>query len=460
MDIRKNNLETRIMRILGHHGLVKKDELTRPIIRYEPRERGKGYRWKRRIFIKCYPHLCLIGGGTAVGLGILEPDFFKISLGIGGGVVVAGVAGHLVKTLAPLDRFLYHNPTDIAIRHFRNEAGIPPHYEAYKYFQDNKPKNRLILDDYVIMAETSSAIKRVFHHSDFQRTLGIIIGSTADFLSEFKFDSYFPGFKFHDFQRMILRQEKLGTPEETRKAKVLCRDYSNSQLFKILNKLNKDKNPEKILEHYARKNNLKKRPEDVLALEILNNFYRNGEAVLNIFDANGEYYIGSEISKGQLVIERTGDYAGSYAGKHSRDLEFPRIYVNGNVGDSFMEGASRGLGVVEGDAGYGVLKDATGGVAIISGNARHGFCVGMTHYDWPAIGMCKGSLERKLYSGDMENGMIICLNLNNQNSPTYYFFQDGVLKSRKSFKDDYDGLKEILKRINTYVGLWKRGNMG
>lgn len=454
MDIRKNNLETRIMRILGYHGLIKKEELTRPVIYYEPRDRGKGYRKLRSGLIKLYPHLVAIALGTAGAMAILDPDLRRIAAGIGGGAVAAWAAGAVIKSLAPIDRFLYYNPTDIAVRHFRNEAGIPPHQEAYDYFQRKKPQNVHTLDDYVIMAETSSAVKKIFRHSDFQRTLGIIIGGTADFLNEIKINNSFPGLRFRDFIRMLKRQEELGIPEDTKKVKRLCTNYSSSQLSKMLKKLEKGKDPINLLEKYAKRKNLEYSSDDIEALKILKRHYEKGEFVLNIFEAIGEYYIGSEISKGQLIVENTGPYAGSYAGKHSKEFDCPRIFVRSDVGYSFMEGASRGFGGVGGDAGHGAFKDSTGGIVCVSGNVGHSFCRGMTDVDWPAIGICKGSLERKLYHGDVEDGMIVCLNINNENPPAYYFFEKGILRQEKTFEDNYDGLMEIMGWINAYVGKW------
>jgi len=433
-ELERIYFETEITDSLKQNRII---ENYRTPIFYKPANIGDSYRKKRQWVMKNISTIGL-GGAAVAGIGIGVTALFAPLLAgsIAAGIGTAGILGYLGKSLIPLDNFLYYNPKDVAERYFKYTH--VPWYEAYDNL-DIKTKSQL--DGFVYMAQTPSVVKRQFCHHDPQVTLGVTIAKITDFLSTLSINdgNTVSGLKLEHIIDMITRQ-KVGAPEDTEAIKQLSDQYSPKQLTKYLNTINHRSIP---------------------GLETLDHYTRNIEFLLRISEADNVESIGSQISKGGLMITNAvGHDTACYAGMHSKGKDFPRITIKDDVNHSLMTHAKRGLAVVGGNAQQGVLDRATGGIAIIGGTTEHNFAYHLDHSTYPGVAVCIQGMLQDPNKLKVKNGIVATLDhsmLLPEKDPAVYVFSDWEVKKHPLPNTDEAHI-EAMKHIRSYVDRWKRLN--
>jgi hypothetical protein len=408
----KTYLEKRITGALQERELIENNKL--PIF-YRPERVGENYRKARKWVLKHIDKVCITGLATAGGLVYFFP---RVAAGIG----AASFLGMVGKLLAPLDKYLYGNAERIARKTFRDNI-VKSWHETY---DELTVSNRKELDNYVLMAQTSSAVYKEFPHYDNKVAMGIAIGRVADILSEIEIDNpeKVSGLSLDRLVDMIGNQ-KFGSPEEVEAIKRLTRVYSPGQITRRLRRFKKGKT--------------KRMKQGLLEkLEILDRYTSNYEFVLRISEADNSESVGSQLSRGHLYVSRSvGPEAACYAGMHSHGKNFPRLTVKDDAGPSLATHASRGLYIVGGDAEQGVLDQATGGIAIVEGVALHDFAHNMNDITWPAIAITVGGTRDKLLNGSVENGIVVDMNKCKEfkQKPALYRFEQGRITQKLILPD-------------------------
>ena len=418
------------------HALEKNDIVssTKSQIFYKPEYKGGGYRKGRQWLIKNSPTIALGAaglGGIAIGItAIYSPT---LAAKIGAGIGAIGLVGVVARSIVPVDKFLYSNPKDIARRYFKTID--VPWNQAYERLS---VKSKRELDGFVYMAQTPTAIKEEFHHHDAQVTLGVSIARITDLLSNASFnrDSYISRLGLEDVIKMMTLQ-KIGTPQDTKLIKELGKKYS----------------PKKLASKIRRG-----RLKSISGIDTLDKYLKDYEFTLRISEADTVESVGSQISKGHLLITNAvGPNAGCYAGMHSKQKDFPRISIGDDAGHSLMTHATRGLTVVGGNAEQGVLERASGGIAIIEGTAEHNFAHDMTDSDWPAIAISIGGITEEVYKGKVKDGFVASLNKSRilNGEPAIYIFNNWEMEKEVLSGDETDK-RTVAERAKSYIADWKR----
>jgi len=408
-------LEEQILKALKQRGLV--EDSKTPIV-FQPNYTAEGYRSVRRWILDNIKPISLTGGGVAMGTAYLFPK-------------VAAVVGSvsLFGLLAPLDRYLYHNPKDVAQRLFRHIER--PWREAYDKLEI---RNAGALEDLVYMAQTPDSVKEEFPHYNQQVSLGISIARIADYLSDISMSSLSRRYGINS-ERVIamLAKQKVGTQEETAQIKNLTEQFSLGHLAKVIDTdVCLPDNPFYVLQKHA----------------------TNYELALKIANASGQA-IGSQLSRGHLIVsEDVGVNAFGYMGMHSSGKDFPRGTVEDDAGASFGTNASRGYLRVGGNAEHRVMDYATGGICVVEGTVQHKAGDGMTDTTWPMVLVSIGGLESAIHN--VRDGMIVSLNTHNQLSvrkPTIYRFEDYQMKPPIELSGN--ALAKSAEIIGNYIADWK-----
>jgi len=146
----KAYLENKIVKALNESELIEGEKSQ---ILYKTERTGEAYRKGRRWVINNINKMSLTGLVTAGGMAYFFP---RVAAGIG----AVSCLGMGAKLAFPLDKFLYHNPKDVARRVFGNNI-ISSWHNAYNELEI---KTRQELDNYVLMAQTSSSVQEAFPH--------------------------------------------------------------------------------------------------------------------------------------------------------------------------------------------------------------------------------------------------------------------------------------------------------
>ncbi len=428
----KAYLENKIVKALNESELIEGEKSQ---ILYKTERTGEAYRKGRRWVINNINKMSLTGLVTAGGMAYFFP---RVAAGIG----AVSCLGMGAKLAFPLDKFLYHNPKDVARRVFGNNI-ISSWHNAYNELEI---KTRQELDNYVLMAQTSSSVQEAFPHYENKVALGIAIAKITDTLSGIDIDDprIISGISLENLVGMISEQ-KFGSPEEVEAVRRLTEDYAPRKLTRLLRKIKKGKTR-------------RMKPELFEKLSVLNKYTNNYEFVLRISEADNSESIGSQISRGHLVVSRSaGANAGCYAGFHSSGKDFPRMTINDDTGPSCGTHASRVLIKIGGDADQGVLDGATGGTAIVEGITKHDFAHHMTDSTWPAIAVSVGGIGTELISGNVLDGIVVSLNRAKifHELPTIYRFENGKITQRITNEYHEQAPEQAAEIITNYIKSWK-----
>jgi hypothetical protein len=437
----KSYLEKTIIESLGKKGLV---ENSRTPIIYKPDYTGESYRSLRRWVVKNAQAVGLGALGVSLlslgGISIYNPKLAgEIALAAGG----AGIAGAGLKAFGFLDRFLSYNPRDVARRFFR---GVDvPWYQAYDNLQ---AKNRRKLDGYVLMAQTPGAVSEEYRHHDYQISLGVSIAKVADTLSDLKADRSFSGLDLEDLIEMMFRQ-KIGSPEDTDIVKGLSKKHTSETLATVLRNYRIAISKEWPLL-------TSKIEQEFPGIDVFDKYSSNYEFVLVISGAESSESIGSQISKGHLLIKNgIGPNGCCYAGMHSKGKDFPRVDVEDDAAHSFGTHARRVFAVVDGNAQQKVFEEATGGVVIVDGIAEHNFGYGIDDKNWPTIAICRGGVTKLPEKGHAKNGLIATLDESRslqRYDPACYIFRNGEMK-KIELAGDFSENRLVLV-VKDYIKEW------
>lgn len=443
-------LEQQILSALEEEELAEK---RKPLVSYKPQDTGEGYRRMRSWFFRNSDSIAW-GTIATAGIGIGGIAYFNPQLAgkVAAGVGAVGVLGGLLHAGQVVDRFLSVDPNQVAQAYFR-KLNVPWE-QAYDLVQFG---SRRELEGFVMMAQTSDAIRQTFPHDDYQLTLGVATAATADRLSETKANGTLSGLYLDNLIDMMTRQ-KIGKPEDTETLKRLRQEHTPAQLAKAIQRMDYYE-PRADGEKWRNRRAKRKFAEivqDFPGIQVLRRHIQNYEFGLMISDVDNLDSVGSQLSKGCLRVKNSvGDNAGCYAGKYSKDKDLPRYYVGKNCGKQFMTHATRGLGVVKGDAGIQALEKATGGIVIVEGLAEHSFAAGMDDKNYPVIGICYEGLRVSPQRGYARNGLIVDLGRSNllaNPQSGVYKFRDGEMYKRK-FETD-NPMKELGVIVREYINKW------
>jgi len=427
----KTYLETEIVGALQNRGLI---EEPRQQLFYRPDRIGEHYRKVRRWVIRNFDKICIGGLGGATSIAWFFPR-------LAAGVAATSLLGLIGNLAMPLDEFLYRNAAKVARRTYRNNI-VGNWHETY---DDLNIRNRAQLDNYVLMAQTTSAIQSEFQHYENKVSLGIAIARIADILSEARIeDRKVSGLSLDRLVDMISRQ-KFGSPDEVEAVKQLTDKYSPGKITSMLRRYKSKK-----------KNKLDKK--DITRLQVLDKYTKNYEFVLRISEVDHSESTGSQLSRGHLYVSRgVGSNAGCYAGYHSNGYDFPRMTIKDDAGPSLATHASRGLFKVGGDAEQGVLEKATGGIGIIEGVAKHDFAHHMDDCDWPAIAITAGGMLTEIVPGNVENGIVVSFNrlVELPGPPTLYRFDNGMIVDRRILESQETAPIQAADIIRSYIQNWR-----
>ena len=380
-------------------------------------------------------------GGLAVAGGILYffPETQK-SINLAEKVGGASIAALFLKSFVPFDKWIYQNPADVARTIFRNSAR--PWLDVYHAIN---PTRKIDLDRYISMTKSPGAVFSEFPDEAHQKVLGVSIASLTDILSTAS-SGNIAGLKLEHVIEMISKQ-RIGTEEDTKKISQLIVEYSAGQLVKLLDKIDgKEEQVKKLLGNKYE------------TLELLRQYVENYELGLKVTDVKDIRFIGSQISLGVLNIDGSvGDMAGIYAGMHSSGLALPRIYVHGNVGQSYLTKSDGCYSRVTGNAEYGLMDGSTGGMVLVDNIIDGSFAIGMDDSNRPSVIVCRGGVTHEPRRGEVRNGLIFSLGRNSgiDRPGTFYRFRNGELETGE-FKNSETSGFEAADMIDQYVEEWER----